>query len=180
MPAFHAVPALIFNQRNFEERTMAEAAKTKGNGAQQPKYSESVRVADFKIAEAERNQFEVFVDDDTPIELLTGSRYWSHIADKLTTRDLIYVQPRNGRWLAILRVQHADRRSRDVQVFMLQKFDLPEVKPAVNTGLPAGGEVRFINAQDGYGAFHHGTLMRDGFRESEAAAEYIRGHAALR
>lgn len=152
----------------------------KGNGAQQPKFSQTVRVADFKLAEAERNQFEVFCDDDTPTELLTRATYWAHIADKLTTRDLIYVQPRNGRWLAILRVQHADKKSRDCQIFMLQKFDLPPVQPQVNTGLPAGFEVQYLNAQDGYAAFRHGVLMRDKFTDSEAAAEYVRGHASLR
>ena len=103
-----------------------------------PKYSHSALVSHFKLVETERNTFEILVDDDTPQEILLRDEYWTLVSEQLTNRDLIYVSPKNGRWLCILRVIFADRKTRQAQVALLQKWDLPAPKTSLNFGLPPG------------------------------------------
>lgn len=161
---------------------MAEAAaKTKGTDVTKPSYSESIKGRDFKIAEAMRNTFEIFVDDETPIQLLaTDQNYWAPIADKLTARDLLYVQPRSGGWLAIFRVLFADRAARVCQVAMLQEFKLPPVQPYLNLGLAPGWKVEWLDHARQFGALRDGEVKRDGFATGKDAIEYINTHATNR
>lgn len=162
----------------------AEKIHDEATDAPQPKlpakFSENVRWSDTKLADSVRNVFEVYIDDDTPEDLLVDPRYWAHIADKLTSRDLIFVQTRNGTKLYVIRCQFCDRLARQVQMAILHTYNLPEVKPQANIGLPPGWEVRWLDTDHGYGAFRHNAMLRDGFSSAKEAADYIHGHASLR
>lgn len=143
-------------------------------------YSENCRRDYAQLAEQVRNTHEIFVDDSTPFDLLLRGDYWHSIADRLETRDLLYVTPLSGGWLAEMRVIYADRRSKTVQVALLRKHDLPKPTPSVQIGLPRGWEVRWINDKDRFGVFRDNTCLRDGFHDAEAAAEYARSHNSLK
>lgn len=135
---------------------------------------------DLRQEEFDHGTFVVLVPDETPQEFLTDSAFWFDVADKLSIRTELKVQPYNGRWLAHLFVQFVDRHTRYVQVALLQRFDLPEVHAENSAGISEGWSVRWINTKDMFGAFLNNTLVKDGFANSGLGYDFIRGRAAVK
>ena len=121
---------------------MAKVAEA--DAAEVAKYSMNARVSDWNLAEQVRNTHELFVDDATPPELVERGAYYSLMSEKLNARDLLYVQPKSGRWLKILRVIFVDRGVRGVQVTCLGSYELPAPHVVVRSAFPrVTEELRF-------------------------------------
>ena len=164
---------------------MAEAVALKPGAKVEPKASapvpDMVKRASVKFAEQVRNTWEITVPTGTTEQQLLQPGFWAPVVDMLSTRDMLYVEPLDGSWIAEIRVLWANReRKQPVQVALLRKIDLPRRLVQVNTGLPSGWSIAYLDLERGYGAHCDGELRMANFRSQEECEHWITSHVTTR
>jgi hypothetical protein len=101
-----------------------QEAKAKGNGQQPPEPFVVPRNAAV-LSEIKRNVWEVEVAAGTKVEQLLEPEAWGPLSGDFGPKDLLYVQPKDGAWLAVCRVRNAWPGG--VQVLILQTISLPAI-----------------------------------------------------
>lgn len=144
----------------------------------------TIRRGEAQLAEYARNQWEVRVPAGTEPDELLRPEAWGPISRELQPRDLVYVQPDDGRWLAILRVRSAWVGG--AQVFILQQLAMPPLMVgSVDEGLE-GFDI-FVDEVQGWTIRRKadGTILgtqakRPELSSREACRRYVLDHASMR
>lgn len=129
--------------------------------------------ARFKSAEYERTLWVATPEPGVSVKDLLAPEYWAHVGAKLRPWDRIEVRAEDGAYFAELLVLDASRLWAKVQV--IHHVELPRVE---DTAPDDPFEVKWRGPQAKFGVIRRAdkSVLKDGFADRNAAADWLTGH----
>ncbi|ABE43262.1 hypothetical protein [Polaromonas sp. JS666] len=130
-----------------------------------------LKPSQLALAEAKRNSWTAIVTNDTTVEALQCADFWPLVADRLSRRDLIEVQPEDSSWWAELLVRDCGQNY--AVLVLLRKIDLPPLHPHTVDALPAGHTCEFLGPERLWGILRGSEVLRAEFQTKGEACMWI-------
>lgn len=136
-----------------------------------PKRMHQIRPAEIALAESKRNIWSCIVPSNVTIEALQSPDFWPLVANNFNRRDLIEVQPEDGRWWAQFLVR--DTGLNYAVVHLLHKINLLPLHVQTVDALPSGHTCEFLGPERQWGILRGSEVLRAEFPTKGEACQWI-------